>query len=152
MAIFDVPGAYLHANMPEDKFAVIKFENEFVDIMCEINKELIEDIKYEKGKKVLYMRILKALYGCIESALLWYNLWKSTLESMGFEINPYDRCVGNKMINGSQCTIAWYVDDVKISHKSEEVLTDIIKKVENKFGPLSVSRGKFIHFENEFYP
>ena len=51
VAIFDVPGAYLHANMPEDKFAVIKFENEFVDIMCEINKELIEDIKYEKGEK-----------------------------------------------------------------------------------------------------
>ena len=51
MAIFDVPGAYLHANMPEDKFAVIKFENMFVDIMCEINKELIEDIKYEKGEK-----------------------------------------------------------------------------------------------------
>ena len=34
------------------------------------------------------------------------------------------------------------MDDVKISYKSEEVITNIIKKVENKFGPLSVSRGK----------
>ena len=60
--------------------------------MCDINEKLFEDIKCKKGKKVLYMRILKALYGCIKSALLWYNLWKSTLKSMGFEINPYNWC------------------------------------------------------------
>ena len=61
---------------------------------------------------------------------------------MGFKINPYYRCVANKMINIYQCTITWYVDGVKISHKSEEFLTDIDKKVENEFGALSISRYK----------
>ena len=37
MAIFDVRGAYLNAYIPEDKCVLIKLEDEFVDIMCEVN-------------------------------------------------------------------------------------------------------------------
>ena len=32
-------------------------------------------------------------------------------------LNPYNPCVANCMIGGMQCTIAWYVDDNKISHE-----------------------------------
>ena len=35
--IFDVPGAYLNADIPEDKFILIKTEDKFVDIMYEVN-------------------------------------------------------------------------------------------------------------------
>ena len=34
------------------------------------------------------------------------------------------------MIQGKQCTIAWYVDNNKISHKDPEVVTMIIYKIE----------------------
>ena len=34
---FDVPGLYLHASFHDDKVVHIKFEGEFVDIMCEVN-------------------------------------------------------------------------------------------------------------------
>jgi len=61
----------------------------------------------EGDKDVLYLRIIKALYGCIESALMWYLVFSQRLESMGFKINPYDKCVANKIINGQQCTIIW---------------------------------------------
>ncbi len=43
-------------------------------------------------------------------------LW-GELEEMGFEVNPYDPCVINKMVNGIQMTVMWYVDDLKVSHK-----------------------------------
>ena len=33
VVIFDVPGAYLHAKIPDSKFAILKIEGEFVDIM-----------------------------------------------------------------------------------------------------------------------
>ena len=46
---------------------------------------------------------------------------------MGFKLNPYDRCVANKEINGKQCTIIWYVDDLKISHKSYNMICDDLK-------------------------
>ena len=46
---------------------------------------------------------------------------------MGFEINPYDSCIANKTINERQCTIAWYVNDMKISHVDKDVVTQVIQ-------------------------
>jgi hypothetical protein len=89
---------------------------------------------------------LKALYGCVKSALLWYELFTSTLQGQGFELNPYDSCVANKIVNGKQCTIAWYVDDNKISHVDPKVVDGVITKVEEKFGKMSVTRGKVHDF------
>ena len=96
----------------------------------------------EKGKRVLHLRLLKALYGCVKSALLWYELFSTTLQDMGFKLNPYDECVANKMVDGKQCTIAWHVDDNKILHIDSEVVSSVIKEIEHKFGKMSVTRGK----------
>ena len=46
---------------------------------------------------------------------------------MGFEVNPYDKWVMKKTINGSQCTILLYVDDNKISHEDPEVVSQILR-------------------------
>jgi hypothetical protein len=81
----------------------------------------------KNGKKVLYLELLKALYGCVQSALLWYNLLTGTLEGMGFKLNTYDPCVANSIIHGKQCTIAWFVDDNKISHVDCGAVTKIKK-------------------------
>ena len=72
VAIFDVPGVYLHAKLPpDDKLVLLKIEGPFIDIMCcEVTLEYKEDVILEGGKKVLYVQILQALYGMIESALL----------------------------------------------------------------------------------
>lgn len=78
----------------------------------------------------------------MKSALLWYELYSTTLTDMGFVVNPYDQCVANKMINGKMCTICWYVDDNKISLEDPDVVSDIIEKIERKFGKMSVSRGR----------
>ena len=84
--------------------------------------------------KVLHLKIVKALYGCVESALLWYQLFSSELTKIGFTINDYDKCVANKMIDGKQCTITWYVDDVKVSHVDETVVSDIITYIKKNLG------------------
>ena len=44
----------------------------------------IPNTQYENGKKVLYLRIMKALYGCIELSLLWYDLYMNTLKELVF--------------------------------------------------------------------
>ena len=132
----DIPGAFLQSEMPKDKHIHMKFTDDFVDIMCEVNPEYLPHVRYEKGKKVLYVSVIRAIYGCIFSALCWYELFSTTLKDMGFKINPYDRCVANKEINGKQCTVVWYVDDVKISHVDRNVNLDIVKQLEKHFGPL----------------
>ena len=61
---------------------------------------------------------------------------------MGFVLNPYDPCITNCMIEGSQCTVAWYVDDNKISHANPAIVTAIIEKIEEKFDKMTVTRGQ----------
>ena len=38
IATFNIPGAYLHAEIPADKNVIIKLRGHFVDIMCDINE------------------------------------------------------------------------------------------------------------------
>ena len=75
---------YLHAEMHPHKNFILKLEGEFVDIMCSVNSEHAKNIIYEqKGRKrikVFYLKVLRAIYGCLESALLWYQLYSSTLQ------------------------------------------------------------------------
>ena len=65
---------------------------------------------------------------------------------MGFKVNKYDRCVANKTIYGKQCTICWYVDDTKISHVDEQVVSKVISEIEDRFGKMVVTRGKSHNF------
>ena len=89
----------------------------------------------------------------MQSALLWYRTFKTKLQLTGFKLNKYDPCVANKMINGHQCTILWYVDDSKISHKDPRVVSEVIKTLEDTFGEMTGTRGKkhtFVGMDIEF--
>jgi hypothetical protein len=140
VATADVAGAYLKADM--DDFVVMKFVGESVDILCEMNTKHKRFVVTEKGAKTLYVRLVKALYGCVKSALLWYDLFHGTLKEMGFVLNPYDSCIANCTIDGKQCTIAWYVDDNKISHADPQVVNKVIENIEERFGKMTITRGK----------
>jgi hypothetical protein len=113
-----------------------------VDFFCDLDPTLKEFVVTVKGKKVLYVQLDRALYGCVKSSVLWYDLYSSTLIDMGFKLNPYDLCVANSDIDGKQCTICWYVDDNKISHVKLEVVQSIISKIEDKFGEMTKTYGE----------
>ena len=70
---FDVPGAFLQAPSPDDKM-LLKLKGRFVDLMCKVNPAHKANVLYEvtksgKHQKVLYMKVVRTLYGCIEAAL-----------------------------------------------------------------------------------
>jgi Reverse transcriptase (RNA-dependent DNA polymerase) len=81
------------------------------------------------------------MYGCVKSALLWYNFLTGTLKGMGFELNPCQSCMANCMIDGKQCNIAGYVDDTKISQVDPNVVTRVIEQIEAIFDKMLVTRG-----------
>ena len=122
IAMRDVEGAYLLAD--QDDYVLVKFTGESVDVMCKVDEGYRQFVSIENGKKVLYLQLLKALYGCLRSALLWYELYTTKLDGMGFDLNPYDTCVANKVINGKQCTIGFYVDDNIATHMEDDVLSE----------------------------
>jgi hypothetical protein len=75
-------------------------------MLVDINPEIYKDyVVYEGKNKVLYVRILKALYGMIQSALLFYKKFRKDLEGIGFKVNDYDPCVANRIVDGEQQTI-----------------------------------------------
>jgi hypothetical protein len=56
---------------------------------------------------------------------------------MGLEINLYNPCVANKMVNGSQVTIRWHVDDLMISHLKQEEIMQVVQQIKNIHGKKS---------------
>ena len=144
VVVADVTGAYLNADM--DDFVLIRLSGDDVDMMCNANPTYKEFIAKDNGKRTLFLQLKKALYGCVKSALLWYRLFRDTLHDLGFTLNPYDPCVANANIKGSQCTIVWYVDDSKISHRDREVVNDLVHHIEAKFGHMAKTQGD----EHEF--
>ena len=144
VAVLDVPGAFMQVDM--DELVHVRFEGEMVDKLLEIDHDLYASyVSVENRKKVMYVELLKALYGTLRAArLFWEKLQAKLINEWGFTPNRYDSCVVNKMVGGRQLTIAWHVDDLKILHEEEDALDEFISMMEAEFGedsPLSVSRG-----------
>jgi len=74
----------------------------------------------------MYVKLKHALCGTLQAAMLFWKDLTKTLTDLGFIVNPYDRCVTNKMIGGKQCTVLWHVENIKISHVSNDVITSVI--------------------------
>ena len=97
VATADVAGAYLKVKMKD--FVLVKLLGREVDIICEASMEYEKYVCIDNGKMVLYLRLKKAVYGCMQSAILWYDTFKSALEELGFKINKYDICAANKVMD-----------------------------------------------------
>ena len=63
----------------------------------------------------------------IQSPLLFYRKLKKDLEKVGFKVNPYNPCIANKMVNGHQIMVTWYVDNLKVSHKDKKQVDPFVK-------------------------
>jgi hypothetical protein len=126
----NIPNAFIQAYLPkkepgEDR-VVMKITGALADMLVDINPESYGPaVVLENQKKVIYVEVLKAIYGMLEAALLWYKTFGKDLEDNGFIFNPYDPCMANKKVQGLQQTIVFHVDNLKSSHKS--------KSVNNKF-------------------
>ena len=98
----------------------------------------------EKGQPVLYVQLMKDLYRCLWAAIQFWKILTHQLVQWGFVINPYDQCVANKIVNGSQFTITWHADDLKLSHVDPSILDaflDDVNQVFRKESPVVVQKG-----------
>ena len=103
MATVDIPGAFMQSNM-EGKDVHINLEGKMVDILSKISPSLyMKYTKYtslENGRKVMYVKLKKMLYGILQAALLFWKKFTNSLIKWGFTINSYEWCVANKIVNG----------------------------------------------------
>ena len=118
VATANIPGAFLQTKMPkgEDDVHVI-LDGRMAELLAKIAPETYQEYVHQRrGQAYIYCRVNVAIYGTLKAALLFWKKLSSSLKQRGYVINPYDWCVANKDINGSQCTIVWHVDDLQISH------------------------------------
>ena len=143
MATMDIPVADQHAK--NDGHVIMLLRGKLVELLVKLQPELYRKhvITSKNGEPMLYIKLLKALYGLLRSALLLYKKLAGDLVDMGFEINPYDPWVANKEVNGSQMTGTWHADNLKVSHKDPAEVREFILAMAKIYGPgITVTRGK----------
>jgi Reverse transcriptase (RNA-dependent DNA polymerase) len=76
----------------------------------------------------------KALYGCIESAKLWYHEIAGTLKTNGFKPHPMDICIFNKTARNTQITIVVCVDDLMMTSTDKSLVLEMEKILIKTYG------------------
>ena len=89
--------------------------------------------------------MLKALYGIPIASLLYYKKFWKDIESIGFEVNLYDACVANRMVNGLQHTVEWNIDDLKSSHVDPNVNVDFHTWLDKTDGSDNIGHAEASH-------
>ena len=101
VAVVDIPGTFMQADM--DSGVYMRIDSAMADLLMEIDYDMYHPhMVKEKGKPVIYVELLKALYGTLRAARLFWETLSGKLQEWGFTINPYDSCVSNKDIDGQQ--------------------------------------------------
>ena len=125
----------------EGEKVIMKLCGELAELLVTTAPELYHPFVHNKnGKAVLYVELLKALYGTLKEALLFYKKLVKDLISYGFELNFYDPCVANKMINGKQMTVIWRVDDFKISQQDSNEVTKFVQWIKSKYEDANIGK------------
>ena len=64
VVVLGVPGAFMQVDM--DELVHMQFQGEMVDKLLEIDHDLYSSyVTVEKGEKVMYVELLKVLYGTL---------------------------------------------------------------------------------------
>lgn len=140
----DFPGAFLHTKMPAGSPKVLVRLGK-LETMILVRLEP-SYAKYVRADGTCVVRLEKALYGCVESAKMWFNKISSELKSLGYKSNAYDICVFNRLeADGTQSTITLHVDDMKVTATTEEHLDGIVAELRGIYPALTdecVHRGR----------
>jgi hypothetical protein len=109
VACFNIPGAFLHADSNKDIAMILK---------CRLAELMVQDApnlyrKYitvdRKGTAFLYIKMQKAMYRLLRSALLFYRKHVADLENSGFKLNPHDPsmcCKQDHKQHSNDCLLA----------------------------------------------
>ena len=128
VATADFSSAYLKAVMPEEHKVFVRVDPRMAAFLLKLRPQLRE---FVRGDGSLVMRLKRALYGCIQSARLWYDTIKNTLESMGFVANPRDNCVFRN--DTTDVIVVLYVDDLFITANSDADIANVTDSLNSIF-------------------
>ena len=89
----------------------------------------------------LVVELDQALYGCIQSALLWHTELSTFLRTLGLVPNDTDPCVYNRTVSNIQITVAVYVDDLIITCSRNTFIDELTSALRSKYKEIKVVEG-----------
>ena len=156
VAVIDIPNAFIQTRVEDEKdMVIIRVRGVLVDLLLEIAPEVYGPFVTadKKGVKQLLLQCANAMHGTMVASMLYCAKFCKTLAANGFELNPHDKCVGNRMVDGKQQTILWHVDDCKLSgvKSTNDALIEALRSEGERIfydgtGQMTVSRGKVHKF------
>ena len=88
---------------PSGERTVMKVRGVLVDWLIKLDPvSYLKYVVYKNCKKVLYLEVLRAIYGMLVASLPWYQKLRKDLEEIKFVFNNYNPCVTNRVINTHQ--------------------------------------------------
>lgn len=103
VATCDIAGEFMQADV--DELIHIRIAGFMVELLCGLDTDRYrKHVVSEWNEPVIYLALNKALYSTLQALIFWKDL-TGALQEWGFTLNPYHRCVANKMVNGKQLTV-----------------------------------------------
>ena len=142
-AVVDIGGAYLNADMTTGIPVHMKLDKTMSEYLIGLDGSYA---KFRDEHGTITVLLKKALYGCVESAALWYENLHATLRDMGYVRNNCDICVFNRSKGGTQCTVCVHVDDLLITSVSKALISELTQGLRNRYGDISLKHGPLLNY------
>ena len=145
VATIDIGGAYLNADIAPTGIDVdMVIDAYLASILVALDPTLA---KYLRPDGTLLVRLLKALYGTVEAAKLWYDLIVGLMLKVDFVPNPVERCILNrKGPSGKVLAVALYVDDLLVMCEDESEILWFKAYLESIFPEVTYHSGKVLNY------
>ena len=101
------------------------------------------DRTLSRGRKAIGPTGQSTLWMCTK---LWHEKLTGVLNNMGFKPNPVDPCIMNKMIDGKQCTLSIFVDDILALSVDTKTLEWLLAELRKEFDDVKAEIGNDLSY------
>ena len=125
--------AYLNAKMPKqdpEKLVLIRIDSDIAALLVEVDINMLPFVRKDGS---IIAELNKALYGCIESAVLWYEELSQTLLSLGMKKNDTFNLSGKRHL-----TVTVYVDDLMILSDNVRTIDWLLTELTTRYDELKL--------------
>ena len=143
VAVIDIGGAFLNADMDTGLPVHMRLDRNMSGMMTKLAPEYE---RYVDAKGCVVVKLDEALYGCVESAALWYENLRASFLELGYTPNVYDICVFDRHNErGVQCTVAVHVDDLLVTSACALMIEDLAEGLTKRYGEITKKDGPIVN-------
>jgi hypothetical protein len=133
VAVVDIGSAFLNAKMPQGVPVHMRLDKTISEYLVGINPKYAE---FRETNGTITVLLKKALYGCVESASLWYQNLSLTLKGFGNKTNK----------DGEKCTLCIHVDDLLITSVDNSMIDELTDGLRKRYGEITLKHGPQINY------